>query len=123
MAIIVADGAAFGAYMEKIMAYIQYRKHVMLYLPESFEWIILKSDILQIPGIREILENPGDYIACEKYFSWEQYFTELLVKYTQGSVEARYRKEQLPEYYMEGRNKERIQSVFPKEIQKVWEEK
>lgn len=119
--IIVVDGAAFGAYMEKVMTYISRRKNVLLYLPESFEWIILKAGILQIPQLKDILENAYDYIYSEQYFSWEQYFTDLLIKSTKDNAEIRYQKERLPVYYLEGRNKEKIQKVFPKEIQCIFQ--
>ncbi|HIZ21869.1 MAG TPA: translation initiation factor 2 [Candidatus Blautia faecigallinarum] len=120
--IIVADGAAFGAYMEKLMAYIHYRKNVFLYLPESFEWIILKADILKIPHIKQILAEPYNYIESEQYFSWEQYFTDLLTDYTKKDKTVRYHKEKLSEYYLEGYNREKIQKVYPEEIQKIWKD-
>lgn len=52
----------------------------MLYLPESFEWLILSSRILNDSEIDKILEVPSDYIDSEKYFSWERFFTELLIE-------------------------------------------
>ena len=39
--LIVADGAAFGSEMERVMTYIREHANVHLFLPESFEWMIL----------------------------------------------------------------------------------
>lgn len=33
--------------------------NIKLYLPESFEWIILSSGLLEDKEIKEILEKPG----------------------------------------------------------------
>ena len=40
-----------------------------LYLPESFEWLILSSGILKNNSVTEILSTPYDYAESEKYFS------------------------------------------------------
>ena len=45
--LVVADGAAFGAEMQKIhMLLARDPGKIRLYLPESFEWLVLKSGIL-----------------------------------------------------------------------------
>ena len=41
----IADGAAFGSEMEKLMRLIKGYPNIALYLPESFEWLILKSGV------------------------------------------------------------------------------
>lgn len=41
--LVVADGAAFGAEIDKVLQLIYTRKNVALYLPESFEWMILPA--------------------------------------------------------------------------------
>lgn len=38
--VVIADGAAFGAYVAKVTTIAKSRKDVMLYFPESFEWLI-----------------------------------------------------------------------------------
>ena len=45
--LVVADGAAFGCEMEKIMQLIRLGRRIILYLPESFEWLVLKSGIIE----------------------------------------------------------------------------
>ena len=44
---IIADGAAIGAEMNLLSNKIEEKQNVHLYLPESFEWLILNSDLLQ----------------------------------------------------------------------------
>lgn len=48
-----------------------------LCLPESFEWLILKSGIIHAEHLVDILENPGDYIESQKFFSWENFFEDF----------------------------------------------
>jgi hypothetical protein len=42
---VIADGV-FGSKIEKVLEVIKQKKHMALYLPESFEWLILVSDVL-----------------------------------------------------------------------------
>ncbi len=56
--VVIADGAAFGAYIAKVMAIAKSRKYVTMYFPESFEWVILKSGIINIKDIDSILAEP-----------------------------------------------------------------
>lgn len=83
--LVIADGAAFGAEMEKIIKLIHEKMNIKLYLPESFEWIILKSGILKDSKVEEILEEPSVHIESKEYFSWERFFTALLVSKTEQS--------------------------------------
>ena len=41
--LVVADGAAFGSQMERIMQLLALQPDSHIYLPESFEWLILRS--------------------------------------------------------------------------------
>lgn len=83
--LVIADGAAFGAEMEKLMSLAKTDHRFALYLPESFEWLILQSGVVIDGELKEVLQNPEDYIASEEYFSWEQYFSHLLVQKTKDS--------------------------------------
>ena len=106
--LVIADGAAFGAELEKIYRLMEQRQgRITLYLPESFEWLILKSGVLGSQTPREILENPAAYIESSLYFSWEQYFTDLLVRLTQETV-LRYAKSKLNPAYLQSANVEKI---------------
>ncbi len=106
--VVVADGAAFGANMAGVYDYtLTHTTDVLLYLPESTEWLILSSGIIKDKEIDSILNSPADYIESEKYMSWEQYFTHLLKAKTQGTI-AEYSKKHLNEYYTNNKNIEQI---------------
>nr|MCR5735358.1 translation initiation factor 2 [Lachnospiraceae bacterium] len=113
---VIADGAAFGAYIAKVMAVANSRSNVAMYFPESFEWIILKSGIVNIKNAKAILDNPEDYIDSGVYFSWERFFTDLLESSTRDDGIQRYDKSKLNSFYIEGRNKEAIFDVLPEEL-------
>ena len=55
------------------MHFMKTHERIALYLPESFEWLILKSGIIEDGEIREILAAPGNYVDCREYFSWERF--------------------------------------------------
>ncbi|MDD3252778.1 MAG: translation initiation factor 2 [Lachnospiraceae bacterium] len=105
--LVIADGAAFGSEMDKLMKYIQDHPVVTLYLPESFEWLILRSGLLEDNSIRELLNQPENLIASETYFSWERYFTAQLIEKTKGSY-LQYTKRQLNPVYLQNRVKDKI---------------
>ena len=57
------------------------KKKIDFFLPESFEWLILKSAIFNgNSNVNTILKNPIDHIESKEYFSWERFFTYLLVE-------------------------------------------
>ena len=107
--LVVADGAAFGAEMDKIHQLLKnHPEKIMLYLPESFEWLILKSGIIDSEEVRNILANPSDFIKAEEYMSWEQFFTALLVKLTAERDYMRYNKQHLTHFYFNEENVRKI---------------
>lgn len=85
-------------------------KNLVLYLPESFEWIILKSGV--IPGVKEILKHTSDYIESQNYFSWERFFTALLVEKTQNTF-LHYQKATLNPVYIQEHEKTKILDAIP----------
>ena len=106
--LVVADGAAFGSEMEKVYSF--HKLHpgkVTLYLPESFEWLILKSGILGEHTPVDILEKPSAFIDSCEFFSWEQFFTHLLRELTNGTY-MQYNKNRLNEFYLQEGNIEKI---------------
>ena len=110
--IVIADGAAFGAEMDRIIQLIESGRHIALYLPESFEWVILKSDILDDKEVRKILEHPEQFIDSEKYFSWEQYFTKLLISKSDGTY-LKYQKDFINKAYLQDKITNKIIQVLP----------
>ena len=98
--LVIADGAAFGSEINKIAKFIDKNPNrADIYLPESFEWLLLKSGIVNAAMLGEILENPAKYIYSEQYTSWERYFTDLLIELTKGTALA-YRKDRLNKAYL-----------------------
>lgn len=105
--LIVADGAAFGSEMDRMMKLIYGKKNIFLYLPESFEWLILNSGIIAGQEVKEILDAPQNYIECREYFSWERFFTALLIEKTEHSY-LQYTKRRLNPVYLQKQESERI---------------
>ena len=116
--LIIADGAAFGSFIDKIVKYSFINKHLALYFPESFEWMILNSGILHDSKITEILNHPEDYIDNRQYISWERYFTALLQDKTLKDPIKKYSKSSLSTFYT-GENAKKILQVMPKEIREL----
>lgn len=105
--LVIADGAAFGPEMDRVLQLVQTRKNLALYLPESFEWLILSSGILKDMEVAQILQTPSDYIDGKDYFSWERYFTALLTEKTAGTY-LNYTKKTLNETYLSDSTKNAI---------------
>ena len=102
--LVIADGAAFGSELEKIYRLMEAQPNkITLYLPESFEWLVLKSGILGSQTPKEILDHPSDNIESSLYFSWEQYFTDLLIQLTHDTV-LHYSKNRLNPSYLQSAN-------------------
>ncbi len=113
---VIADGAAFGAYIESVLSVARVRKDVGIYLPESFEWLVLKSGIIDNSKIAEILDSPEEYIESSEYFSWERFFTDTLTKATENDPVTAYSKRKLAPFYLNGRNSEKILNVLPEKL-------
>lgn len=104
---VIADGAAIGSEMNGLYEISHKKKNIHLYLPESFEWIVLKSGLIDDREIRKILETPELFIDSKKYFSWERFFTNLLIEKTKNSY-LQYRKSAINKTYLHSKNKEKI---------------
>lgn len=109
--LVIADGAAFGSQMNKVMFLVNKKNHVQLYLPESFEWLILKSGVIKDSKIVKILDNPSDYIDSTKWFSWERFFTDLLVELSADSY-LQYTKKKINPNYLQSNTKNKILSTM-----------
>ena len=110
-ALVIADGAAFGPEIERVLS-LKNAKKIMLFLPESFEWIILRSGVVKDTEINAMLEKPYDYIESGKYFSWERFFTDVLTEKTKGTY-LKYDKSQLNKSYINPNEKNAIFGVMP----------
>ena len=109
--LVIADGAAFGPEMELVTSLRRF-KDVRLFLPESFEWLVLESGLIGGKEERNMLRHPADYIESSGFFSWEQFFTSELIEATRGSYLA-YGKAQLNPCYLQQRERAAIEGVLP----------
>ena len=108
--LIVADGAAFGAEMNRVMKQCARENSVhQLCLPESFEWMILKSGLIKAPKLDDVLKNTAEYIESSEYFSWERFFTDYLIQNTIGTP-FQYQKSKLNPIYTQDKNSNQIAS-------------
>lgn len=108
---VVADGAAIGPEMNRLYKETLKKKNIHLYLPESFEWLILSSGLISDKDIKTMLEEPENYIESTEYFSWERFFTKLLVTRTEETY-LKYSKSKLNSNYLHEKNKERIVNMM-----------
>lgn len=107
----IVDGAAFGADMQSTMHAISFNQTSYVWTPESFEYLILQSGIIQAEGLREMLKNPEEFIESGKYSSWERFFTQLLEDLTQNTIYA-YNKKKLNLNYLTKGNIEKIKKIL-----------
>ncbi len=110
----IVDGAAFGCEIGKVLCYLQSKKvDCLIYAPESFEYLILSADFLNVP--KSVLSETYRYADSTKYMSWEEFYTAYLVNKTRNSI-AQYRKTKLVDYYKTDGALKRIASVIPDRI-------
>lgn len=90
--LVIADAAALGPEIRELVRFKEISSNkIDFFLPESFEWLILKSAIFAGNNhIKNILTEPVDYIENQEFFSWEQFFTNLLVEETKNSPQLQY---------------------------------
>lgn len=109
--LVIADGAAFGSEMEKLVQLMKDHTSLKLYLPESFEWLILRSGLIADSNLIEMLDQPEEHIESKEYFSWERYFTAKLIQGTQDSY-LKYTKKQLNPVYLQEKLSNKILAVM-----------
>lgn len=103
---VIADGAAFGSEIDRILK-LRSAENIRLCLPESFEWLILKSGLIKAKDIVEVLENPSDHIESSEFFSWENFFLKYLIDNTVGTP-FQYSKKEIKDTYLKKVNSEKI---------------
>ena len=104
--LILADGAAFGSEIDRILK-MSDKVNFRLCLPESFEWLILKSGLIPGANLKNLLDSPSEYIESSKYFSWEHFFADYQIDVTKDT-EYKYQKSKLNKFYLSERNSKRI---------------
>lgn len=109
--LVIADGAAFGPEIAYVSTLSRFKK-IRLFLPESFEWLILNSSLFDDRSTRDMLLHPADYIESADFFSWEQFFTKELIDKTRDGYLA-YAKKCLNSAYLQPREMSAIVDALP----------
>lgn len=110
---VVADGCGFGVYFNKLLK-IQKNEEKMngaevrLFMPPSFEYLILDSGIFKFDVDKLI--NTQDYARIEKYMGWEAYYTDQLIECSGGA----YSKggKSLPKFLRNKQNMHKMKTVI-----------
>lgn len=111
---LIVDGAAFGAYVNRVYEKIKASKSTQytLIMPESFEYLLLRTKLIPVKELNNILLNTWDYVESSKYFSWERYFNDLLTDVTKNTIAA-YNKDKLNNYYRSEKFYKRVLQECP----------
>lgn len=105
---VVADGAAFGSQVDRVLKLQgQFPQAITVCLPESFEWLILQSGLVDAPELEDVLCDTSAHAESEEHFSWEQFYTAYLKQITQGTP-FKYTKGRLAKAYKIPQNANRI---------------
>lgn len=109
---VVADGAAFGSQIDRVLKLQRaYPLNISVCLPESFEWLLLNSGLVDAPDLSKVLEDTGAHVDSSAYFSWERFYTAYLTRISQGTPFA-YSKNQLAQAYLIPENAEKIMKAI-----------
>lgn len=113
----VVDGAAFGPEMQECMELVSaYGSSITIFAPESFEFLILASGLIEVP--KAILEETWNYADSARYFSWEEFYTTYLSDITRNEV-YQYSKRRLNSFFKTIGSVDKISRVLPESIQKA----
>ncbi len=105
---VIADGAAFGAEAHRVLKMQELDpQRIAVCLPESFEWLILNSGLVDADDLADVLQNTSTNVESGVYESWEQFFTEYLKKITRNTP-FEYRKKRLAPAYQLPENSQKI---------------
>lgn len=92
--LVIADAAALGSEIRELLYFKSVSgSSIDFFLPESFEWLILRSVIFNSnTDVKNILSDPVEHIECQEYFSWERFFTALLASVSKDKPTLEYPK-------------------------------
>ncbi len=88
-------------------------KNIKLFLPESFEWLVLRSGLFDDKETQKMLLDPASYIESADFFSWERFFTHELIEKTHETRLA-YSKSKLNEAYLGKDVSSAIEETLPR---------
>lgn len=110
--LVIVDGAAFGSEMRDVSEYLYTVGNVVLYAPESFEWLLLLSNTIPNANVASILQQPENYINSKEYVSWERFFTTLLITQTRNDPVWVYSKRKLSKVYLSSKVTSAVKKVM-----------
>ena len=110
--LVIVDGAAFGSEMKDISECIKTQGNIVLYAPESFEWLLLSTKEIPEVNVETVLQNPEEYIDSKEYVSWERYFTDLLIESTSKNFIWAYSKKRLTKAYFAPRIVNAVKAIM-----------
>lgn len=124
---IVVDGSAFGKCIQPLDALIRRRDNLHLFIPDSFECVLLKSDVIGITkeqdakyyegiDVNDILKSPKDYIDITK-FTLEQYYEDILVK-CMAHTKFPYSKSSENDFYVSAKLLSNARKIIPIDLTK-----
>ncbi len=67
--------------------------------------------------VQRIIRNPEEFIDSENYFSWERYFTSLLISKSDGTY-LKYSKDRLNSAYLQNKVIKKIATCLPQECKR-----
>ena len=109
---VIVDGAAFGPEIDSVKKWAgEHPNQGIICLPESFEWLLLRSGIIQENGLEEILRNPVSFIDSREYISWERFFSHYLTAISAGKV-YEYTKKKINPYFTAPVNAEKVLALI-----------
>lgn len=100
--LVIADGAAFGCSMYDIFETYK-DSNIHLYLPESFEYLLLNSKIFTSNELTDKLKHTYNYVEYLEHISWERYYTHLILELSENTAMS-YTKKHLNLRYLKEKN-------------------
>lgn len=91
---VIVDGAAFGNCIGRFNFDIL---RVLVYTPESFEWLLLNTNSIGRFVNISVLTETYNYCDSVKYLSWERFYTDVLKKVLKEKLLVGYTKSKLPD--------------------------
>lgn len=110
--LVIVDGSTFGSEMKDISECIKTQGNIVLYAPESFEWLLLSTKEIPEVKVEAMLQNPEEYIDSKEYISWERYFTDLLIESTSKNFIWAYSKKRLTKAYFAPRIVNAVKTIM-----------
>lgn len=115
---VVGDCSALGSQIDKLIHVVDiankvYNAEVRLFLPESFEYLVLRSKIFSRFINMDKLKHTENYAETSKFLSWERYYTWLICEESERQFGShnRYNKSHLGMYYKSDKSISHIKEV------------